>query len=131
MDWTPYEFGPDSERVSAMLQARDWGYPREITAGEVFDGYWFALGDRMIWWLEDLPGFPDDQVVHAVVHPDARGRWPARAWMRELRRIAAENGVKRIRTWAEDPAVEGYLERLGFVRDPVAGHVLEIGGSSA
>ncbi len=66
MTWERHELGGNEEVVAAAIQAREWGFPRKITAAEMFDGYWFGLGDSVIWWLEDLPGFPDDQVVRPV-----------------------------------------------------------------
>lgn len=126
MPWKHHELGGTEEVIAAAIQAREWGFPRKITPGEIYDGYWFGLGDHVIWWLEDLPSFPDEQVVHIAVDPAVRKRWPVREWLRRLEQVAIENGTGWIRALVPDQRNADYLERVGFRRDPICGHIWEV-----
>ncbi len=109
----------------ASVKAKEWGFPRHIEAFEVFDGHWFYMGDALIYWLQEVPGFPEDFAIHVVVSPDHRMNWPVRRWLQNVRVTAELLGAKRVRAVVKPP-IDDYLERVGWESSVAGGHVWDL-----
>ena len=103
----------------AGLQACAWGFPRNVELKECVPGAWFEYGDDSILWFTH-DGDPSELQFHFVVAPEARGTINARRLMQGVELLAELAGAKRLRQTDCTPegTVAGYLERLGFVREP-------------
>ena len=103
------------EVVFAVADVALWGFPRFTTRTERDQGLWYRLGDSVVFWFEAYPSC-STHFVHLAVAPEARKRWPVRRWLREIDRLALENGAQAI-GFVPAPGceeAEGYLRRLGW-----------------
>ena len=120
-DWGLFEY-PTADLVEcAILLAREYGFPREVTPAEWVNARFFGLGPHVVFWIEPVPYFEEDFAVHLAVDPEVRGRWPVRRWLEIVRELTLDMGGKRLRAIC-DPPVADYLERVGWQVGEV-GHV--------
>ena len=118
----------ERDRVSASEDARSWGFPRAVCEYEILTGRWFRLGSHAIVWYESGGIRKRDYAIHIAVHPDYRGRWPARSFVRFYADVARSIGAARLLFFPidENDQVVSILTRLGWVQND-AGLALELG----
>lgn len=109
------------EKIDAAIDARCWGYPREIGLDEVRLSGWYRMGDSVVFWLHRAIDEPEDDLFpHLAVAPAARGSWPKIGLHRALRVIGQLHDGKRLRFIAgpgfED--VEAALRSVGWYEVP-------------
>lgn len=118
------------ERVSAALDARLWGFPREVSEVEINYGAWFRMGQEVIHWFElPHPDRPHDLPLHLVVDPKVRHKWPVRRWHYLMQGCAELIGARRVRgvPFDEDWEMLSYCLRMGWTQES-DGFILELGG---
>jgi ribosomal-protein-alanine N-acetyltransferase len=110
-----------------------WFHPHPFTAGEAarlcaYEGrdlYYAAAAGESIQAYGMLRGWDEGYAVPSLgiaVHPDARGRGLARAFMAFLHAAAAMRGAKRVRlkVYPDNTPARRLYERLGYHLEPTA-----------
>jgi len=117
------ELGEDI--LTATEEVLAWGFPREVTNEEWLYARWFMMGPRVIFWIETIPGFPEDVAIHGATAPSVRGHWPVERWFRHVLTISEQMGARRIRS-ASEGEIPDFMAALGFDEDPVIGQVFDL-----
>lgn len=84
---------PHEQRAEAAAEACAWGYPREISWFEQFDGYWVRNEYGIAWFVRGIRA--GDWLLHGIMHP-AGPRRIRREVYEALRVISGLIGAKRL-----------------------------------
>jgi hypothetical protein len=124
--------GPD--RMRAALEARGYGFPREIALEEVLLGHWFRWGAAGLFWLySDHHCEPAEFQVHVAARPKGRLLERAEEWQAVLLVLADLLGAERLLATPTGRSAEvlgPVLARLGWTRG-VRGWYLSASGGRA
>lgn len=111
---------------------RSWGYPRDLSVGEIMRSRFYYYGTDSVFWLESVIGEENTSILHILVDPRVQKRHgiAPRKLFRGLDVICDLEGIDRL--IANDCSTSGevtdYLVRLGWkpcVMDTIEGEWYE------
>jgi hypothetical protein len=124
--------GPD--RMRAALEARVYGFAREITLEEILYGHWFRWGAHGIFWLySDRNCQPNECALHVAAPHGGRLHERAEEWQAALLVVADLVGCDRVLANPLEPAsvvLDPILARLGWTREGEGWYLSAVKGPS-
>ena len=128
--WPVRELVELEESKRAAEDVETWGFPRTIEHSEIAGGYWFRMGQGVVWWYEPADErAPQYAQIHLAVAPRVRHHWPIRRWLTIAEAVAEMMGAESLLfapVQKEDQIVQ-YALRLGW-RPMGSAFVRDLGG---
>lgn len=115
----------DGERRAAALEARSWGYPREVTWLELRAARWYRTAEGIGWLIEGAQA--DHWHLHGIGRPGCPGVLGLE-WTRMVREEARRLGAVRVYAPILNTGapLERLLRRIGWDKRDALGPFLEV-----